>query len=383
MTFLLRSLAVALFALCLAAGGLVALSPAGAFETAAKQAFIVDFQTDTVLLEKNADEELHPASMSKLMTLYLLFDRLKEGRFTLDDTFPVSEAAWAHNEGSTMFVGIDSQIRIEDLIRGVAVQSGNDACIVIAEGISGSEAAFAELMNETAAKLGLQHSRFVNSHGLEDPDHKMSARDLAILTKRLIVDFPEYYHYFAEKEFVYNGIRQGNRNTLLYKNLGVDGLKTGHLSVSGYGLTASAVRNERRIIMVIHGMDGMQSRSDEATRLIEWAYREFDNYKILSAGQAITEAPVWYGKRAAVPLVPKSDVVVTLPRNTLKAMTAKAIFDGPVPAPIAAGQHLGKLVITVPERPPIEVPLHAGAAVERLGAWGRIVTGLKSLVLGG
>jgi D-alanyl-D-alanine carboxypeptidase (penicillin-binding protein 5/6) len=375
------AIALAGLVLCLA-GGVPGAAPANAFETAAKQAFIVDYDTGTVLLEKNPDEEVHPASMSKLMTLYILFERLKEGRFTLDDTFPVSVEAWAHNEGSTMFVGINSEIRIEDLIRGIVVQSGNDACIVVAEGISGSEAAFAELMNETAARLGLTHSRFANSHGLEDENQKMTARDIATLSRHVIADFPEYYHYFAEKEFVYNNIKQGNRNPLLYRNLGVDGLKTGHLSVSGYGLAASAVRNGRRIILVIHGMDGMQSRADEATRLLEWVYREFDNYRILPAGQTIAEAPVWYGESATVPLVAASDVVVTLPRNAFKTMSAKAVFEGPVRAPVGEGQEIGRLVITVPGQPAIEVPLQAGQPVGRLGALGRIVTGLKSLVLG-
>ncbi|HLB80429.1 MAG TPA: D-alanyl-D-alanine carboxypeptidase family protein [Dongiaceae bacterium] len=380
---IVRQLYSTLAGTVLVAALLLAGPRVGAMETAAKQAFIVDFQTGAVLLEKNADEPIHPASMSKLMTLYLLFERLKEGRISLDDTFPVSEKAWALNEGSTMFVGIDTQIRVEDLIRGIIVQSGNDACIVVAEGLAGSEEAFAELMNERAREMGLTGSHFVNSHGLEDPNHKMTARDLATLAKRLIVDFPEYYHYFAEKEFVFNGIKQGNRNPLLYRNIGADGLKTGHLSVSGYGIAASAERDGRRIILVAHGMDGMQSRADEATNLIEWAFREFDNYRLVKAGDVLEEAPVWYGQAETVPLTVAGDLLVTLPRNARDRLRAKAVFDGPIPAPIAAGQEIGKLVISAPDVPDTEVPLVAGVAVERLGAFGRIMAAVTHLLGGG
>src|SRR3990170_4746265 len=380
---IVRQLYSTLAGTVLVAALLLAGPRVGAMETAAKQAFIVDFQTGAVLLEKNADEPIHPASMSKLMTLYLLFERLKEGRISLDDTFPVSEKAWALNEGSTMFVGIDTQIRVEDLIRGIVVQSGNDACIVVAEGLAGSEEAFAELMNERGREMGLTGSRFVNSHGLEDPNHKMTARDLATLAKRLIVDFPEYYHYFAEKEFVFNGIKQGNRNPLLYRNIGADGLKTGHLSVSGYGITASAERDGRRVILVVHGLGGMQSRADEATNLIEWAFREFDNYQLVKAGDVLDEAPVWYGQAETVPLTIAADLLVTLPRNARDRLRAKAVFDGPIPAPVAAGQEIGKLVISAPDVPDTEVPLVAGVAVERLGAFGRIMAAVTHLLGGG
>ena len=211
----------------------------------------------------------------------------------------------------------------------------------------------------------------------------MTARDLALLARRLIVDFPEYYHYFAEKEFVFNGIKQGNRNPLLYRDLGVDGLKTGQLSISGYGLTASAIRSGRRIILVVHGLDGMQSRAEESTRLLDWAYREFDNYRLLKAGAAVSDAPVWYGQTDTVPLVVKSDLVVTLPRSAFKDLKAKSVFEGPVPAPIAAGQPIGKLVITAPEISPVEVPLYAGAGLDRLDVVGRILAGIRGFLAGG
>lgn len=362
---------------------LLIVDPARALDTSAQEAIIVDYQTGTVLFEKNADEPVHPASMSKLMTLYVLFDRLKGGMVSLDDTFPVSQKAWALNEGSTMFVGINERIRVEDLIRGIIVQSGNDACIVVAEGIAGTEEAFAELMNEEAKEIGLSNSHFVNSHGLEDPEHLMSVRDLSVLAKRLIADFPEYYHYFGEREYVHNGIKQGNRNPLLYRDMGVDGLKTGHLSVSGYGLAASAERNGRRVIMVAHGMDSMQRRADEGAALIDWAFREFDNFTIAKAGQVLEEAPVWYGREDTVPLVVEQDLVATLPRAARKSLEVKAVFNGPIPAPVQKGQQIGKLVIAAGEISPLEVPIYAGADVERLGMFGRVAAALKHLLLGG
>ena len=272
------------FAAIAAVMTMFAAGAAGAVDTLAKQAIIVDYQTGTVLFEKNADELIHPASMSKLMTLEILFQQLKKGQIKLNDTFPVSERAWAHNEGSTMFVGINTQVRVEDLIRGIVVQSGNDACIVVAEGLAGTEEAFVELMNKRAAELGLENSHFRNSHGLEDPNHKMTARDLLKLAEHIYREYPEYYHYFAEKEFVFNGIKQENRNPLIYKNIGVDGLKTGHLSVSGFGVVISAQRDGRRIFMVAARHGSMQQRSDEATNMVEWAFREFNNYTLAKAG---------------------------------------------------------------------------------------------------
>lgn len=352
---------------------------AEAIETSARQALIVDYQTGAVLYEKAADERVHPASMSKLMTVYLLFEQLKAGALSLDDTLPVSEAAWALNEGSTMFVGIGDRIRIEDLIRGIVVQSGNDACQVIAEGLAGSEAAFVERMNAKAAELGMTGSHFANSHGLEDPNHYMTARDLALLSRRLIADFPDYYHYFSEKEFVFNGIKQGNRNPLLYKDPSVDGLKTGHLSVSGFGIALSAEREGRRLIMVVHGLESMQARSDESERLLEWAYREYDNYLIAKGGTPVVNAPVWLGEQEHVTLVVSWDLLVTLPRSLRNQVTAKAVFEGPIPAPIPEGESIGELVVSVPGMADISVPLVTGGTVEKLGPFGRVMAALRYL----
>jgi D-alanyl-D-alanine carboxypeptidase (penicillin-binding protein 5/6) len=355
--------------------------PAGAIESTAKQAFMMDFQTGTVLYAKEADAPMHPSSMSKLMTIYLIFERLKQGKIKLTDTLPVSERAW-RMQGSKMFTPLNAQISIEDLLRGIVIQSGNDACVVIAEGLAGSEEAFAELMNKKAKELGLAHSHFVNSTGWPDPNHMMTARDLAVLARRIIVDFPEDYHYFSEETFVFHGIKQGNRNPLLYKDFGADGLKTGHTQDAGFGLTASTIRNGRRIIMVLNGLSSMQIRAEEGRRMMDWAYRETENVQIAKAGQKLEEAPVWMGEAATVPLALAGNYVVTLPRGARDALKAKAVFDAPVPAPIAAGQVLGKLVINAPDMPPIELPLVAGADVPRLGPVGRAFTGLRHLISG-
>lgn len=376
---LLRQVVIGAFA---AGFAVLGAGDAGAMDTLAKQALVADYQTGTILFEKNADEPIHPASMSKLMTLEILYERLKKGQISMNDTFPVSERAWAHNEGSTMFVGINSQIRVEDLVRGIVVQSGNDACIVVAEGLAGTEEAFVELMNKRGAELGLMDSHFRNVHGLEDPSHLMTARDLLKLAEHIYREYPDYYHYFAEKEFVYNDIKQQNRNPLIYKKIGVDGLKTGHLSVSGYGVVISAQRDGRRIFVVLHGMESMQQRSDEATKVVEWAFREFNNYALAKPGQVLDEAPVWYGSDPTVPLTVTSDLVATLPRSGRDQAQVKVIFDGPIPAPIAQGQELGKIVIEAPGYGKTEVPLVAAAAVERQGFVGRAFTNLEYFLFG-
>jgi D-alanyl-D-alanine carboxypeptidase (penicillin-binding protein 5/6) len=315
------------------------------------------------------------------MTLYILFDQLKQGKLKLDDTYTVSQNAWARGESdeSNMFLPLGSTVRIEDLIRGIAIQSGNDACKVVAENIAGSEADFAKLMNKKAAELGLAHSHFENSDGLDAPGHMMTARDILTLAERIYTDFPEYYHYFGEKEFTYNNIKQGNRNPLLYKDLGVDGLKTGHLEISGFGLVASAKAGDRRIFMVLHGMTSMQSRSDESAKLITWAFQSFQNVKLAKAGDQLEQAPVWYGDADAVALTVAKDLVVTLPKGNQEEIQAKAVFQAPVQAPVAAGQPLGKLVITSSSGT-TEVPLVAAAAVDRVGIFGHIIATLKYLV---
>lgn len=370
-----------LLGLAVAALPLAAARAAPTIETQAEEAFLVDFDTGAVLLDKNADQPMPPSSMSKLMTAYIVFDRLQDKRLSLDDKFTVSEKAWRMG-GSKMFVEVGKQVRVEDLLRGVVVQSGNDACIVLAEGIAGSEEAFAELMNERAREFGMTGSHFTNATGWPDPDQRVTARDLAILAKRTIVDHPEYYHYYGEKEFVWNEIRQGNRNPLLYRDVGADGLKTGHTEEAGYGLTASAVQDGRRLILVVNGLPSMQARADESDRLLSWGFREFNNYALFKAGDTVDEAAVWLGAEETVPLVIAQDLKVTLPRNAREDMQVAVVYDGPIPAPIPAGQEIARLRVSWPDGVPVEVPLQAGRDVEQLGPFGRITASLKFLLLG-
>lgn len=371
-----RPLAVAVLIALLVAGG-----PAAATETPARQAILVDMTTGSVLLEKNADELVPPASMSKIMTLYMVFERLKDGSLSLDDTFLVSAKAWRKG-GSKMFVEVDKRVRVEDLLRGVIVSSGNDAAIVLAEGLAGTEELFAEEMTRRAREIGLEHSVFKNATGWPDPEHLMTARDLAILAQHTIENFPGLYPYYAETAFTYNGIRQENRNPLLNKRTGADGLKTGHTEASGYGLTASVERDGRRLILVVNGLAGVRERATESARLIEWGLREFDTYALFKAGEVVEEAEVWFGEAARVPLVVASDVVVTLPRKARVEMTVAVRYEGPIPAPIEAGAQIAKLVVSAPGIQPVEFPLVAGAGVERLGLFGRLSTTFNYLLWG-
>ena len=356
-------------------------APALAFETTARQVILIDHTTGAVLFETDADTPVPPASMSKLMTVYMVFERLAEGSLGLEDTFPVSEKAWRMG-GSKMFVSVNTRVSVADLLRGIIVQSGNDACVVVAEGLAGTEEAFAAEMTERGREIGLRDSTFKNASGWPEPGHLMSARDIAILSARIIEDFPEYYAMFSEKNFTYNDIRQGNRNPLLYKELGADGLKTGHTVAAGYGLAASAVRNGRRLILVLTGLESVNGRAREAERLLDWGFREFANYALFEAGETVTEADVWLGRSATVPLVIEDDLVVTMARKARRDMTAVVRFDGPVPAPIAKGSPLGTLVIRTAENQAIEIALSAGADVPRLGAFGRVGAALNYLLWG-
>ncbi|MBL8710354.1 MAG: D-alanyl-D-alanine carboxypeptidase [Rhodospirillaceae bacterium] len=355
---------------------------AGPIDTTAPHAYVLDFQTGAVLYDKLGTERFQPASMSKLMTAYMLFDALKRGDLKLTDTFHVSQKAWAM-QGSKMFVDIDTDVTIEDLIRGIVIQSGNDACIVVAEGLAGSEEAFAERMNKKAKEIGLTDSNFVNASGWPDPNHLMTAKDLATLAKRLIEDFPEFYGYYSELEFTYHGIKQGNRNPLLYRTgSGVDGLKTGHTEEAGYGLTASAERDGRRVIMILHGMQGMQERADQTGIVLDWAFREFGNFTIAAPGTVLGEAPVWMGAEKTVPLMVAEDFLVTLPRSERQNIVAKAVFNGPVAAPIAAGQPIGELIVDIPGMPQARASLVAAKDVSELGFGGRIAAAMMHFIFG-
>lgn len=356
------------------------------FETAARNAILMDYDTGEYLFEKNIAESVPPASMSKLMTVYILMSKIKDGSIKLDDTFSVSENAWrkggAATGGSTMFLSIGDNVSVENLIKGIVIQSGNDACIVVAENVAGSEDDFVILMNKTAKKLGLKNSHFENATGLPHPDHRMSMEDLAILARHIIKEFPELYHYFSQKEFVYNNIKQGNRNPLLYTMKGADGLKTGHTEEAGFCLAASATKGERRLIEVMSGMSSNRERSEEAERLMSWGFREFNNFKILTKGQTVATAKVWYGKKDSVNLTVADDVLKTVHMSQQDNVKATAEFDEPVKAPIKAGQEIGTIKIEIEGQSPLNVPLIAANDVSETGMLGKFWANVKYFIFG-
>lgn len=345
--------------------------PAMAVETTAKQAIVIDYDTGNVLFAKNADEAVGPASMTKMMTIYLLFERLKDGRLSLESELPVSKKAWKMG-GSKMWVKVGETAKVEDLIRGIVVQSGNDATIVVAEGLTGTEEAFAGEMTVKARALGMENTNFSNASGWPAPDHYTTARDMAILAIATIRDFPEYYHYYAEKEFTYTKIKQPNRNPLLYKNIGADGLKTGHTEESGYGMTGSAIREGRRIVVVTHGMGSMRERSEQSERLISWAFREWGQYALFDSGETVDKIPVWLGVKESVPVFVRDRLLVSVPRKARKGMKVKLVHLEAVPAPIVRGDEIARLVVSAKGMEDIEVPLYAGANVEQAGFFGHI-----------
>ncbi len=371
--------------------GFAALAAGSAFAASidinAREYVLIDFQTGAVLGAKDADKPMPPSSMSKLMTAYMAFQALKSGRISLDDELTVSRYAWqqggAASGGSTMFLNPNSRVKVEDLLRGMIVQSGNDACIVLAEALAGSEEAFAEQMNAKAKELGMTNSHFMNATGLPHEEHYMSPRDLATLARHLITEFPEYYSLYSETSFTYNNITQGNRNPLLYRvGSGADGLKTGHTSIAGYGLTGSAIRNGRRLILVANGMDSMKDRDEETAKLLDWGFREFTNRSLFTAGEVVTDAEVWLGDTGSVNLVIPKDVMVTVPRASSQALEVKVVYQGPIPAPIAKGKEVAKVVITGKDLEPIEIPLQAAADVGRLGYIGRLKAAASYIVFG-
>ncbi|MEF2550839.1 D-alanyl-D-alanine carboxypeptidase family protein [Aurantimonas sp. A2-1-M11] len=366
--------------------GAPATGPAAAFETSAPTAILVDHGTGRVLYEKSADEEIAPASLAKLMTIIVLFEDLKQGRVQRDDRFTVSEYAWrtggASSGGSTMFLPLNSDVSVDDLIRGIIVQSGNDATIVVAEGLSGSVEAFAKRMNEEAETIGLTHSHFTNPHGLPDPEQHVSVRDLARLAAHLIREFPEDYPIFAEESFAYNGINQRNRNPLLA--LGADGLKTGHTSDAGYGLVASAQRDGRRIVLAMSGMDSAAERASEARRLMNFGLQDFEEVVLVTAGETLGTAAVRGGVVDRVDMAAAEDLRMLVPRGSLSDVEREVVENGPFVAPVSEGQRLGWVRFARGDETLRQVPLLSETAVEEAGLFQRIAETLaRNLGWGG
>ncbi|MAY89547.1 D-alanyl-D-alanine carboxypeptidase family protein [Arenibacterium halophilum] len=342
--------------------------PAWAFDTSARAAYVLDVTTDTVLMQKDAQAPLPPASMSKLMTLYVAFEAIRDGRLTLDERLSVSQHAMSY-KGSTMFLNTQDKVRVEDLLRGIIVLSGNDACAVIAEALSpdGTEAGFARYMTQRAQQMGMKNSTFMNSNGWPQAGHRMSVEDLAILAHHLIVDFPEFYPLFAETEFAFDGRAPSNvrnRNPLLTQGIGADGLKTGHTEEAGYGLVGSAKQGDRRVVFVISGLDTERQRAEEAAAIVNWSFRQFAEKTVAKAGDPIAEARVWMGSEQTVNMVAPEEYRVLLPAlSGSDGLTGEVVYQGPVPAPIQQGQQLGELVITREDLPEVRLPLVADRAV--------------------
>ena len=353
--------------------------------TSAKQAHIIDFESGKVLFAKNAEVPMKPASMAKIMTVFVVFQRIVDGSLRLENKFLVSEKAWRKG-GSKTFVEVGSRVSVNDLLHGVIVQSGNDAAIVLAEGIAGTEDAFAEEMNFWAKKLGMTQTNFRNATGWPDPDLQTSAKDLSILTTEMIKRFPadkypDLYPMFAKREFTYNKIKQPNRNPLVYGMAGGDGLKTGHTEESGYGLVGSAVRNGQRVVMVLNGMESAKQRSTEARRLMDLIFREYQSYEFFKQGQPVDQANVWLGTVSQVDLVLDEPLKIVLSRKDRQAMEISLQWLDPVPAPIRAGEQIGTLVLSLPGEV-TKLPLRAAQDVNTLGLFNRIGAAVKYLIFG-
>ena len=363
----------------------IAVSTAAEIDTSAEYAFVTDFGSGKVLMEKEPDTLMKPASMAKIMTVYIAFERIADGSLSLDDTFLISEKAWRKG-GSKTFVEVGKEVSVRDLLFGVVVQSGNDAAIAIAEGISGTEEGFSEEMNYVARKLGMENTVFRNSTGWPHLEQHTTARDLNILATALIREFPvekypELYPMFAEQDFTYNGIKQGNRNPLVYGTQGADGLKTGHTAESGYGLVGSANRDGQRVVMVLNGMKSMKQRSSESRRLIDLMFREFKLYRFYENDQPVERANVWLGSQSKIDLVLEEPLHLVMARSDRRKMKVTVNWNDPVPAPITAGQPIGTLVLELPSGKST-YPLLAAENVSGLGMFDRVGEALKYLIFG-
>ena len=350
-----------------------------AIETKADSAIILDVNSNTILFEKNADERQGPASMSKLMLIYIVFERLQNKTLTIEQEFLVSKKAWKFG-GSKMFVNIGEMVSVENLLKGIIVQSGNDACIVLAEGLSGTEENMVDEMNEKAVEIGLTNSNFQNVTGWPHEDHYMSLKDIAYLSKLIITNFFEYYYLFAINEFTYNNIKQFNRNKLISLD-GFDGLKTGRTSQSGYGIVASAKRENRRIVSVVNGLNSEKERINETKKLVNWSFREFVNYDLYKAGDSIQFAKVWLGKESFVPLVLNEDLSVTIKKKNLDKFKIKLVYETPIVSPVKKGDKLAELQLI--EGDNVEIKnIYSGKDVDKVSRFYRSFSIINYLLFG-
>ncbi len=379
---------VVLAACCVAAAPNPVSGPKSSegYQTAAAHAMLIEAGSGSVLFEKAADDLIPPASLSKLMTQEVVFNLIKQGRLKATDEFIVSTNAWrrggAPSHTSSMFIPIHSKVSVDDLLHGAIIQSANDACIALAEGISGSESSFAELMTKRARELGLTKSTFGNSTGLPDPRQLMTARELTKLARHIIESYPDYYKYYSEREFTWNKIRQFNRNPLLMMNIGADGLKTGFTKEAGYGLVGSAVQNGLRLIVVVNGLRSEKERADEAKKMLEWGFHNFQSGLLFAEDQEIAQAKLYGGTKGHVPLTARKEVRLMVPRGSRDKIIARVVYSGPVPAPVQQGQKIGTLKVWRGEFVVLEVPLEAAESVATGSMPRRAFDAATELVLG-
>ena len=355
----------------------------------ARTGILVDYHSDKILFELDPDAQIYPASMTKIMTAIIAFDLIKTNKLSLDDQFTVSENAWRLSQAgySSMFIMINDQVSVENLLKGIIIASGNDACVALAEGIAGSEQNFADMMNEKAGEIGMMSTNFTNSSGINDPDNVSTVRDIALMSKYLIKNYPIYYELFAEKTFTWDRtggepIKQGNRNPLLYKNVGVDGVKTGYLAVEKYSLASSMKKNERRMIAVASGFETKNARSSESLKLLNWGFRNTNTFEISKKDETIFEIDTWLGVKPNVQATTKEDFYVTINKKDIRYLTVSLDYEGPIQAPIYKDTKIAKIIVTQKDNIIKEIPLYAAEDVKKVNFFKSLLTSLNYLIWG-
>ena len=355
----------------------------------ARTGILIDYHSEEILFELDPDFQIYPASMTKIMTAIVAFDLIKKNKLSLEDKFTVSENAWRLSQAgySSMFIMINDQVTVEDLLKGIIIASGNDACVALAEGIAGSEENFADMMNEKAGEIGMTSTNFTNSSGINDPDNISTVRDIAIMSKHLIKNYPIFYELFAEKTFTWDRtggepIKQGNRNPLLYKNVGVDGVKTGYLAVEKYSLASSMIKKDRRLIGVASGFDTKNLRSSESLKLLNWGFRNTNTFEISKKGETIHELDIWLGKENKIAATTKEDFYVTINKKDIRHLSVSLEYDGPIKAPVTKGDEIASIIVSNKDEVIKKLPLYATKDLKKVNFFRSLVTSLNYLIWG-
>ena len=355
----------------------------------ARTGILVDYHSDEILFEMDPDAQIYPASMTKIMTAIVAFDLIKKNKLSLDDKFIVSENAWRLSQAgySSMFIMINDQVSVEDLLKGIIIASGNDACVALAEGIAGSEENFADMMNEKAGEIGMTSTNFTNSSGINDPDNISTVKDIALMSKHLIQNYPIYYELFAEKTFTWERtggepIKQGNRNPLLYKNVGVDGVKTGYLAVEKYSLASSMIKKDRRVIAVISGFENKSLRSSESLKLLNWGFRNTNTFEIAKKGETLFELETWLGKKNKIMATSKEDFYITINKKDIRHLKVSLEYNGPISAPIDKDTQIANIIITKKDEIIKSLPLYAAEEIKKVNFFKSLLTSLNYLIWG-